>query len=76
MARSRPYCDTGNAEIVDRFPDALGDRVTVGWLPGVVLVGVTGSPAILDTPELRDRFAKAWAEAERRAEAHGAVSGS
>jgi hypothetical protein len=58
-----------DAEIVDQFRDSLGDKVTVGWLPGAVLIGVGGSPAILGTPELRDRFAKAHAEAERRAEA-------
>jgi hypothetical protein len=63
------------AGIVDQFPDALGDKVTVGWLRDAVLIGVSGSPVILDTPGLRDRFAKAHAEAERRAEAYaGAVA--
>lgn len=66
--------DIDDAEITDQFEDSLGDKVTVGYLRDAVLIGVSGSPAILGTPELRDRFAKAYAEAERRAEAHGRVS--
>ena len=64
----------GTADIVDQFPAALGDKVTVGHLRDAVLIGVSGSPAILSTPELRDRFARAHAEAERRAEAYAGAA--
>jgi hypothetical protein len=58
-----------DAEIIDTITDALGDFVKVGHLGSAVLIGVEGSPAILDTPELRDDFAKMYAEACRRVEA-------
>jgi len=66
---------TGTADIIDQFPDVMGDTVTVGvHAPsGVVLIGVRHSPAILDG-DGRDRFMKAYADAERRAEAHGQVT--
>jgi len=56
------------AEIIDVIPDALGDPVKVGVLQGAVLIGVEGSPGILDTRESRDRFARAWMEACRVAD--------
>lgn len=57
------------AEIIGTVTDAMGDLVKVGVLGHAVLIGVIGSPAVLDTPELRDDFAKLYAEACRRAEA-------
>jgi len=63
-----------DAEIIDTITDALGDFVKVGHLGSAVLIGVEGSPAILDTPELRDDFAKLYAEACRRAEAAEATA--
>lgn len=61
-----------DAEIIDVITDALGDALQVGVVAGAVLIGVRSSPAILDTPERRDRFIRAYAEAERQAEAHAA----
>lgn len=66
--REALVADLDEAKLVDVIPDAMGDKVRVGWLRDAVLVGVQGSPGILDTPELRDRFAKAYAEACRRAD--------
>lgn len=63
-----------DAEIIDIIEDATGDWVKVGVLRHTVLIGVNGSPVILDTPERRDRFAKACAEAERRAKAYEAAT--
>lgn len=59
--------------IIDVITDLAGDWIKVGVLRHAVLIGVSGSPAILDTPERRDRFIKAYAEAERQAEAAGDV---
>jgi hypothetical protein len=58
-----------DAEIVGTATDAMGDWAKVGVLGSAVLIGVNGSPAIFDTPEMRDNFAKLYADACRRAEA-------
>jgi hypothetical protein len=58
-----------DAEIIGIVTDAMGDWVKVGVLQTAVLVGVNGSPAILDTPARRDEFARYWMEACRQAEA-------
>ena len=58
-----------DAEIIGIVTDAMGDWVKVGVLQAAVLVGVNGSPAILNTPERRDEFARYWMEACRQAEA-------
>ena len=66
--------DLDEAEVIDVIDDAMGDKVRVGRLRGAVLVGVQGSPGILDTPGLRDRFARAWMEACRRADGEQPVA--
>jgi F420-0:gamma-glutamyl ligase len=58
-----------DAEIIGTVTDAMGDFVKVGVIESAVLIGVKGSPAILDTAELRDEFGRLYAEACRRAEA-------
>lgn len=58
-----------DAEIIGIVTDAMGDWVKVGVLRTAVLIGVNGSPAILDTPERRDEFARYWMQACRQAEA-------
>ena len=62
-----------DAEVIGTVTDALGDFVKVGVIRTAVLIGVSGSPAILDTPGMRDEFARYWMEACRQAEAAGAV---
>jgi hypothetical protein len=63
-------------DTVDTITDSTGDRVTVAVLNGAVLIIPEGSPVILGTPETRDDFAKAYAEACRRAEAAEAEAAS
>lgn len=68
----------GDAEVIGTVTDAFGDHARVGYITGTgaVLIGVTGSPAILDTPESRAEFTRYWAEACRRAEAAEAETAS
>lgn len=58
-----------DAEVIGIVTDAMGDWVKVGVLRTAVLIGVNGSPAILDTPERRDEFARYYMEACRQADA-------
>ena len=62
-----------DARIIGVITDPAGDWVKVGVIRHAVLIGISGSPVILDTPQRRDRFIKAYAEAERQAEAAGDV---
>lgn len=73
--RDALVADLDEAEVIDVIPDAMGDKVRVGRLRDAVLVGVQASPGILDTPELRDRFARAYAEACRRADGEAPATG-
>ena len=59
-----------DAEVIGTVTDDMGDEVRLGVLGGAVLVGVTGSPAILATPAQREQFMRFYMEAERRAEAY------
>jgi hypothetical protein len=59
--------DLDEAEVIDVITDAMYDKVRVGRLRDAALVGVQGSPGILDTPDLRERFGRAYREACRRA---------
>ncbi len=61
-----------DAEVIGTVTDAMGDYVKVGVLRRAALIGVSGSPAILDTRERRAEFDGYWGEACRRAEAAGA----
>jgi hypothetical protein len=61
-----------DAEVIGIVTDAMGDYVKVGVLDHAALIGVKGSPGILDTPELRAEFTALWAEACRRADAAAA----
>lgn len=62
--------------VLDTITDSDGDQVEVSESDGTVFLtvyGVSGSEptttgCVALGAELRDRFAKAWAEAERRAE--------
>jgi hypothetical protein len=56
-----------DAEVIGTVTDAMGDYVKVGVLRDAALIGVSGSPAILDTPERQAEFDGYWAEARRRA---------
>lgn len=58
-----------DAEIIGTVTDALGDFVKVGVIETAVLIGISGSPGILDTPERCDEFARYWMEACRQVEA-------
>lgn len=61
-------------EVIDSIPDDYDDEVTVSFVGDTVMLGLPeGCSAVAFSAEGRDRFAKAWAEAERRAEAHGKV---
>lgn len=61
--------------VIDRVPDDDGDEITVGVLGGKVILDASTVPVHLGA-DGRDRFAKAWAEAERQAEAHAAAHGT
>jgi len=62
---------------VDVITDQTGDKIAVSVIGDLVCLRVNekdDTPMVWLNAEDRDRFAKAWAEAERRAEADG-VSG-
>ena len=62
--------EPGGSEEIDRIgPDDW--PVIIGVEGPYVTIGMPGESWLLDAAD-RDRFAKAWAEAERRAGAHGA----
>ena len=63
--------EPGGSEEIDRIgPDDW--PVIIGVEGPYVTIGMPGESWLLDAAD-RDRFAKAWAEAERRAEAHEAT---
>ena len=55
---------------VDEIPDGSGDYISVGVLGDHVVLYINDGIGVFLGAEQRDRFAKAWAEAERQAEAH------
>jgi hypothetical protein len=60
--------------VIDEITDSDGDGIAVEAMgPNVYLssAGHGNHVCVRLDAGLRDRFAKAWAEAERRAEAHG-----
>ena len=64
-------------DLIDSVPDDFGDEIEVQVHGGTVLLGLPENitAVAFANAAQRDRFARAWAEAERRAEAHEAVSG-
>lgn len=64
-----PLAALDDAEVIGTVTDALGDFVKVGHLGTAVLIGVSGSPGILDTPEMRGEFDRYWVQACQLAEA-------
>jgi hypothetical protein len=63
-------------DLVDSVPDDYDDEVKVLVHGDMVMLSLPPDvSAVAFTAEGRDRFAKAWAEAESQAEAHEAASG-
>ena len=63
--------------VVDEIADSDGDRIAVEVMGPNAYLTVTShgfAACVRLEAEDRDRFAKAWAEAERRAEAHEVAS--
>ena len=60
------------AEEIDRIQDTYGGKLKVAVDGPIVKLQTTGGVAVYLGADERDQFAKAYAEAERRAEAnHG-----
>lgn len=61
---------------IDSIIDVTGDRIDVGIVNDLVYLRINDSSSVWLNAEQRDQLIKAYAEAERQAEADGAeVSG-
>jgi DNA-binding protein YbaB len=60
-----------DAEVIGTVTDALGDVVKVGVIGGAVLIGVSGSPAILEEAK-QEEFAQLYVAACHQAKVNAA----
>ena len=64
---------TSDDSVIDTIADSDGDRIAVEVMGPNVYLSATShgfSACVRLDADARDRFARAWTEAERRAEAH------